>query len=88
MNLSFIIAFGGGLAIVILTSGDNANATTNWSFPVFVLIAKFGISSAYNICYLSNSHLFPAQISATTLGICNIFARTATILAPMLAEIE
>ncbi len=82
LSLSFTVAICGGVAIVILTG----SYTTGWSFPVCVLIAKFGIASAYNICYLSNSLLFPASITATTLGICNTFARTATILAPMLAE--
>lgn len=84
LNLSFLVAIGGGIAIVFLTGSYE----TGWSFPVCVLVAKFGIASAYNICYLSNSLLFPASITATTLGICNTFARTATILAPMLAEFD
>lgn len=86
--MSFLVAIIGGVAIVAITSQDGAEVGTGWAFPVCVLVAKFGISSAYNICYLSNSLLFPAQITATTLGICNTFARTATILAPMLAEFD
>lgn len=83
---SFVMGLVGGLAIVFQTSGGKA--PIGWLFPFLVLFSKFGISSAYNICYLSNSMLFPAKISATTMGICNTFARTACILAPLMAEFE
>lgn len=80
---SYFIAILGGLAICFMAN-QPANA---WMFPLCILIAKFGISSAYNICYMSNGLLFVTQISATTLGICNLFARTATIVAPFVAAV-
>ena len=83
LKLSFFIGICGGLAICFMTSASGSG----WMFPVCVLIAKFGISSAYNMSYMSNGLFFPTQIAATTLGICNIFARSATIFAPFIAAV-
>lgn len=83
LSLSFFIGLAGGLAICFMAT-DPGN---QWIFPLCVLLAKFGISSAYNICYMANGLLFPTQIAATTLGICNLFARCATIFAPFVAAV-
>ena len=53
---------------------------------VFVLFAKFGISFAFNISYLSTPQMFPTALCATAYGICNLFARLSTVIAPELAE--
>lgn len=51
-------------------------------------LAKTGVKVTFDICYLANSHLFPAIFAGTAFGICNIGAKIATIFAPMIAEIE
>lgn len=56
--------------------------------PVFILLAKFGISATFNICYLANALIFPTIFAGTAFGVCNIFAKLATIIAPMLAEVD
>ena len=50
-----------------------------------VLSAKFGISGAFNVVYLANG-LFPPAYASTTFGMCNFFARLASMLAPQFAE--
>ena len=52
------------------------------------MIAKFGISSAFNILYVSHSSVFPVLFAATALGMCNFVTRIFTALSPILAQME
>lgn len=52
----------------------------------FVLLAKFGISFAFNITYMQTPLLFPTRLRGTAYGLCNVVARFVTIIAPLLAE--
>ena len=60
----------------------------NILIAVMILLTKFGVSGTFNIAYLANASLFPAIFRSTTFGICNIFARVITILAPLIAETD
>ena len=55
-------------------------------FAVFVLIAKFGISGAFNGVYIGNVELFPTLFAVTAMGIVNLVARISAVLAPLAAE--
>jgi len=55
---------------------------------LFILGAKFGVSSSFNIVYIGTYDLFPISIVGTCYGICNIFARIACIVAPLFAELK
>jgi len=80
--LSYVLAaIGGAFMVFFSTAGGNWTA-------FFVLFAKFGISFAFNIAYLSTPLLFPTRLCSTAFGICNVFARFATILAPIIAELK
>ena len=57
----------------------------NSVLPLFVLLAKFGITMSFNISYVIMNELFPTLLKATSFGVCNICARLITILAPMTA---
>ena len=52
----------------------------------FVLLAKFGISIAFNNVYLATPMAFPTALTGTAFGICNVVARVATVLSPLIAE--
>ena len=56
--------------------------------PICVFTAKIGISGAFNGVYLSSPALFPPRLLSTAFGLCNVFARAVTIVAPMVAEVE
>lgn len=58
--------------------------------PLFFTISKFGISSSFNLCFLSTLDLFPTLFKATAFGYCNAAARFFTILAmdPYVAELD
>jgi hypothetical protein len=38
------------------------------------------------MCWMSNTVLFPTLFCGTSLGICNVFARSFTFFAPWIAE--
>ncbi len=71
----------GGLLIIIF--GEKAPAF----MPYMVSFAKGGVKISFDICYLANSFLFPAIFAGTSFGFCNVGAKTATVLSPMLAEV-
>jgi len=54
--------------------------------PLYITIAKFGISAAFNLVYLSAVSLIPTILSSTVFGFCNVPARVITIMAPVVAE--
>ncbi len=58
------------------------------AIPVMILASRFGVSATFHVCYLGNSHLFPTIFAGTVFGICNFFAKTVTIMSPMLAEVK
>ena len=57
----------------------------SYLFPIFILIAKLGIASAFNILYVSHADIFPVLFAATALGFCNFVTRIFTGLSPILA---
>jgi len=73
---SFIIAIVGSI-LLITFDGEKYKDFV----PLFVLGSKFGISGSFNVVYLANG-LFPPLYSSTTFGLCNFFARLASMLAP------
>jgi hypothetical protein len=76
---SFVIGIIGSLFYITLSSSYKSMV------PFMVLGSKFGISGSFNVVYLVNG-LFPAVYSSTTFGLCNFFARLASMIAPILAE--
>jgi len=53
--------------------------------PVFITIAKFGISASFNMCFIAFVQLIPTIFSTSVFGMCNVLARTITCLAPVIA---
>ena len=56
--------------------------------PIFIVLAKFGISASFNITFIASVQLIPTIIAASVFGYCNTVARTITILSPLVAEIS
>ncbi|CDW83769.1 solute carrier family member 5 [Stylonychia lemnae] len=77
----FIISLVGGIFLLIFSNYTDV-------IPVFILLARFGVSATFSICYLANATIFPTIFAGTAFGICNIFAKMATIISPMLAEVD
>lgn len=78
----FSVAIVGSISL--LTLGDDHVDI----IPVFILLAKSGVSGTFNICYLANAQIFPAIFAGAAFGISNLCAKIATILAPLMAEVD
>jgi len=70
--LFFCIALSGSICLLILSD----------------LREEAGVSGTFNLCYLANTQIFPAIFAGTAFGFCNIGAKLATILAPLIAEVD
>ena len=75
----FLIASIGGILLIFCFGIVSV-------MPVFVLLAKFGVSFAFNVSYLGTPQLFPVVLTGTAFGICNIFSRFSTVLSAPVAE--
>ena len=73
---SFLTSLIGGVAIILF--GRN----TPGMMPIFVGVARMGVSSGFNLLYIINTELFPTLFAATAMGICNFLARIVTIMSP------
>ena len=49
---------------------------------LFVGIAKFGISAAFSMNYVTLVELTPTIFTATIIGYCNVTTRLFSIMAP------
>ena len=79
--IGFLIGLLGSLLIVFLGSKYTA------LMPVFVLLAKFGISMNFMLIYVATVKLFPTLFCGAAFGICGMFKSILSILAPQVAEI-
>jgi len=86
--VGFSISAAGGACLAFIDHESLGEGETDYVTPVFVLLARFGISLALCSCYVSTPWLFPTIICSTAYGICNIVGRSLAILAPSVAEIE
>ena len=82
LSYSYMCCLIGATVLTFISGEDNETA-----IPIFVGIAKFGISAAFNMNFISFMELIPTIFVSTVLGYANIFARGVTIVAPMVAEL-
>lgn len=78
---SFGIASVSGLCL--LSFSDQPHLTS-----VFLFGSRLGVAAACNVLTIVNITVFPSDFRATSFGLCNIFARFAAIVAPIVAELE
>ena len=73
-------------AVLLWISHEQKGQTQNPISLIFIFISKFGVASSFNCCYLGFVHFMPTLYSSSAFGYGNVFARTLTILAPLIAE--
>ena len=86
LSIFFIITVMGSLPL-IYTSSVSSAFYLDYVVPASILVLSFGYCGAFMSLFLGHFDLFPVVFSTTTLGICNVFARFATVGAPLIAEI-
>ena len=79
---AYIISLVGMISLIFYTGDDKS------MFALFVMGSKFGLCLSYNLAYVANYSLFPVSILATSMGICNIFCKLFTIIAPYVSELK
>lgn len=78
----------GSILLIIINNQPSTPEIESVYIPLFVFIAKFGISAAFTMNYISFVELTPTIFTATIIGYCNVTSRLLTILAPQLAELH
>ena len=78
---SFFIGGVFGIALIFIDPGNT------WTIGSCLLLTKFGVSSAFNLCFLVTAEYFPTMYSSTVFGACNVFARIMSIFSPLIAEV-
>jgi hypothetical protein len=90
--LTMSIAALGGVSILAyqITTKRDMKHHSDLTFPVLFLLANFGVCSTFSTVFLSaaDETLFPRLFAGSAFGICNFLARTATLFAPLVAEME
>jgi len=56
--------------------------------PICLFLMNMGTSMTFGNLYMSHMDVFPIVFNSTSMGICNILARSITITAPIVAEVE
>ncbi|CAI2364767.1 unnamed protein product [Moneuplotes crassus] len=78
--ISYISAMICGLPLII-------SSDTKWLIPFCIFGAKFGLAVGFNMIYFINSEIFPTLFVSFAFTVGNIFSRSVTIFAPLVAEI-
>ena len=82
---TFLVAFLSAIAFALpLLAAPEAK----WLIPFCIFGCKFGLSVGFNMIYFVNAEIFPTLFVSFAFTIGNIFSRSATILAPEVAELE
>ena len=81
MSLLFIISAASGVWLIHVSSNSEYTA-------LIIMTCKFGIAATFNCVYIATSAMFRPSVSATAFGLCNFFARLATVMAPFVAEMD
>lgn len=53
-----------------------------WLTVFFFLIGKFAITVSFTVLYIYTAELFPTNLRHSLLGICSMFGRFGSMLAP------
>jgi OCT family organic cation transporter-like MFS transporter 4/5 len=77
--ISNSVALFGGLLILFFGHMNES------LMPVFVIVAKLGISATYLLVYAVTVGLFPTLFAATAFGTCGLTANLLTIASPYVA---
>lgn len=87
-RMSYIIGFAVATAGSVVLIWQNKFVGNTALIASTVLMAKFGASICLCTCYVATPFIFPVVICGTAFGICNLFGRTLSIAAPIIAELK
>ena len=56
--------------------------------PVVLMLARFGFSQGFVASYLTMILIYPTVLTSSAMGIAVTMSKLATVLAPMIAEVD
>ncbi|XP_053568918.1 solute carrier family 22 member 13 [Bombina bombina] len=74
------LLLGGAMCLIITAIPKDLPVVTT----ALAVIGKFSIASSFSTCYVYTAELFPTVIRQNGVGLCNMTARVAGILAPLI----
>lgn len=86
MLMFFVLSAVG--SIPVMFSENASEEFKQYVVPACLWVANFGSCGNFSNLYIGHLDLFPVVFATTTMGICNVVARAATVLAPIVAEIK
>ena len=85
LTFLFLLSVAGSFPVIF---SEGASQTyRDYVVPTCLFIMTVGMSATFGNLYMGHMDLFPIVFSTTSMGICNIFARTCTVFAPIVAEV-
>ena len=72
----------------VMFSENASEGYKDYVVPICLFTMNLGSSATFGNLYMGHMDLFPIVFSTTTMGICNIMARTLTVFAPIVAQID
>ena len=78
---SAVLALTGNVLLQIFWT--NTKITT-----IFIVMAKFGVTSSFNMSFIAFVQLIPTIYSTTLFGFANFCARIVTMIAPVVAVLN
>ena len=80
---SFALSASGTLALFFLWTTNSPRAIL-----ISLIVAKFGITLALDMIFVSFVYLIPTILSSTVFGFCNAAARTVNAFSSLAAELD
>ena len=87
-SLSIVFALSAMGSFPVIFSVNASQTFKTYVVPACLFVMNLGTSATFGNLYLGHMDLFPIVFSSTAMGLCNILARTLTVFAPIVAEIE
>jgi hypothetical protein len=84
LSMLFIL---GGSCLALTPVAEDLAPDSVYVPLVLSLIGKACTAGVFQVAYIYPVELFPTPVRASALGVCNIFARIGTMLAPLAANV-
>ena len=85
LTMLFCVSFIGSFPVIF--SEGASDKYHEYVVPACLFTMNLGTAATFGNLYMGHMDFFPIVFSSTSMGICNILARSCTVFAPLVAEI-
>ena len=83
LNKTYAIGYAIAATITLIDVVFESTSAINY---IWVFLMRFGIVMCFALSYYANSEYFKPKIKSRAYSFCNFWARSVTILSPLIAE--